>query len=373
MIHSNHLSIFLCGDVMTGRGIDQVLPHPGDPRIYESWIKDSRSYRDLAQKTNGPIPAPVSFDYIWGAALDELQQRRPHIRIVNLETAITTSMKYWPGKGINYKMHPGNTPCLTTAGIDACALANNHVLDWEYEGLADTLDSLHSAQIKTAGAGANINDALAPAIIPIPKSENHVLLFSCGFMSSGILSQWAATDNRAGIVLMDESTRLKPDHLRAWVNRYRKPGDYTIFSIHRGGNWGYEIPQSHRDFAHMLIDEVEVDIVHGHSSHHPRAIEMHEGKPIFYGCGDFINDYEGISGYEKYRDDLRAMYFVTIDTDTRTITQLDIIPLQACRFSLRRPKPEDTTFMTTLFARKEKKFGCDVRMNDNAGISLLWK
>jgi len=47
-----------------------------------------------------------------------------------------------------------------------------------------------------------------------------------------------------------------------------------------------------------------VDIVHGHSSHHVKGIEVHRGKLILYGCGDFIDDYEGIKGYEAFRDDL---------------------------------------------------------------------
>ena len=38
----NAITIFMCGDVMTGRGIDQVLPHPSDPTIHESYIKSAR-------------------------------------------------------------------------------------------------------------------------------------------------------------------------------------------------------------------------------------------------------------------------------------------------------------------------------------------
>src|SRR5206468_12123285 len=71
---SKPLCLFLCGDVMTGRGIDQVLPHPGDPVLYESWVHDAREYVKLAERINGPITQPVSFKYIWGDALAELHQ-----------------------------------------------------------------------------------------------------------------------------------------------------------------------------------------------------------------------------------------------------------------------------------------------------------
>ena len=49
------LRLFLCGDVMTGRGIDQALPHPVNPVLYEPYIRDARAYVDLAEAANGPI------------------------------------------------------------------------------------------------------------------------------------------------------------------------------------------------------------------------------------------------------------------------------------------------------------------------------
>ncbi len=74
----------------------------------------------------------------------------PMFKIINLETSITTNDDPWPGKGIHYRMHPGNTKLLTTAGIDFCSLANNHVLDWGREGLVETLHSLEDAGIVTS-------------------------------------------------------------------------------------------------------------------------------------------------------------------------------------------------------------------------------
>src|SRR5215472_1712940 len=129
------LRLFLCGDVMTGRGIDQALPHPVSPILYEPYVRDAREYVALAEKAAGPIPRPLSADYIWGHALQELECGRLDLRIVNLETAITSAETPWPGKGIHYRMHPQNIGCLTAAQISACALANNHLLDWGYDGL----------------------------------------------------------------------------------------------------------------------------------------------------------------------------------------------------------------------------------------------
>jgi poly-gamma-glutamate synthesis protein (capsule biosynthesis protein) len=114
---------------MIGRGIDQVLPHPSDPRLYEPVLQTALGYVALAVATHGPIPAPVDFAYIWGDALDAFTRMAPDVRIINLETAVTTSDTYWPDKGIHYRMHPANIPCLTAAQIDCVILSNNHTLD----------------------------------------------------------------------------------------------------------------------------------------------------------------------------------------------------------------------------------------------------
>src|SRR4029077_1806953 len=74
---ADSIRLFLCGDGMTGRGIDQVLPHPNDPRLHEAYIGEARSYVELAERVNGAIPRPVEFDYIWGDALAELDRAGP--------------------------------------------------------------------------------------------------------------------------------------------------------------------------------------------------------------------------------------------------------------------------------------------------------
>ncbi|CAM3496131.1 Bacterial capsule synthesis protein PGA_cap [Halomonas lysinitropha] len=128
------VTLWLTGDVMTGRGIDQILSHPGEPRIFESCMASASGYVRLAERVNGPIPHPVDFAYAWGDALAWLERQAPDLRLINLETAVTTS-DYAEPKGIQYRMHPANLPVLAAAGVDACVLANNHVLDWGRRGL----------------------------------------------------------------------------------------------------------------------------------------------------------------------------------------------------------------------------------------------
>ena len=193
------LTLFVCGDVMTGRGVDQILPHPCSPRLHETFVKSALTYVALAERANGPIPRPVGYEYVWGEARGVLARVQPDATIINLETSVTTSEGAEP-KAVNYRMHPGNGPVLTAAGIDCCVLANNHVLDWGRTGLHDTLDTLAGAGIRVAGAGRDLGAASAPALLDMGGGAR-VLVFAFGARDSGIPPAWAAGPTRPGVHL----------------------------------------------------------------------------------------------------------------------------------------------------------------------------
>jgi poly-gamma-glutamate capsule biosynthesis protein CapA/YwtB (metallophosphatase superfamily) len=102
---------------MLGRGIDQILPYPVDPRLEEVYVRSAETYVLLAERRFGAIPREVDFEYVWGTALNVLREVQPDARIINLETSITDSDVFWP-KAVSYRMHPHNAPVLTAAGID---------------------------------------------------------------------------------------------------------------------------------------------------------------------------------------------------------------------------------------------------------------
>ena len=130
MRSSEIVKLFWCGDAMTGRGIDQALPTSVDSVLCESYVKDARDYLRLAEWENGNIKEPVTYNYVWGDALDVWKENAADLKLINLETSITTFSVPWPGKGIHYRIHPENVEVLKAAGIDHCSLANNHMLDW---------------------------------------------------------------------------------------------------------------------------------------------------------------------------------------------------------------------------------------------------
>jgi poly-gamma-glutamate synthesis protein (capsule biosynthesis protein) len=354
------LTLFVCGDVMTGRGLDQIMLHPSPPRIYEPYVTSALDYVRLAERLNGPIPRAVDFDYVWGDALVELRDQRPDLRIINLETSVTTSDDPAP-KGINYRMSPANVRCLLAANIDCGVLANNHVLDWGGEGLVETLEVLERAGIRHAGAGRDKAAAAAPAALAVP-GDGRVLVYAFAHESSGVPDSWAATDEQPGVnVLLDLSSQ-SVDRIRNRVREDKRSGDVAVASIHWGGNWGYAIPPEHASFARHLVDAAAIDIVHGHSSHHPRPIEIYGGKLILYSCGDFLNDYEGIEGYQQFRDDLVLMYFVRVHRGNGTLHELEMTPLQINNFRLNRATNADAGWLAALLDRVSRPFGTSVQL-----------
>jgi poly-gamma-glutamate capsule biosynthesis protein CapA/YwtB (metallophosphatase superfamily) len=329
------ITLWLAGDVMTGRGIDQIQRHHCDPRLYEPWVRDARDYVKLAERVNGEVPAPVDPAYVWGEALAEIDARRPDLRLFNLETAITARGEPWPGKGIHYRMHPDNLALLQAARPDCCALANNHVLDWGRQGLADSLAALGRAGIACPGAGVDEAAAKAPAALPL-LGRGRLLVFSRATADSGVMDGWSATPDRSGVALLESLGEDAARGFAAEVTRWRRPGDLVLLSIHWGGNWGAEVPPQQRRFARRLIDLGAVDLVHGHSSHCPRPHEVWRGKLIVYGCGDLINDYEGIG--REGADDPSAvcLWFARLDRQSGKLIGLERVPMRLRRMQLVR-------------------------------------
>lgn len=298
------VTMFLCGDVMLGRGVDQILPHPGDPTLHEGHVRDARIYVELAEAVNGPVPRPVDFCWPWGDALPVLVEVTPDLRVVNLETSITSN--------------------------------NEFAVDVDEN-----------------------------------RTEGHrrVLVFSWGMASSGIPARWAAAENRPGVQFVPELSKATAADVTHGVQQITRAGDIVVASVHWGINWGYDISQDQIHFAHRLIDG-GVDVVHGHSSHHPRPIEGYRDKLVLYGCGDFINDYEGIKGYEEFRDDLRLLYFVSVQPQTGKLASLRMVPMQARQMRLRNASRKDAAWLQAVLDRVSRGFGARIDLHAD-GVLVL--
>ena len=143
-------------------------------------------------------------------------------------------------------------------------------------------------------------------------------------------------------------------------------------SVHWGGNWGFEIGDEEKAFAHRLIDEGGADILHGHSSHHVKGIEVRRGKLILYGCGDFLNDYEGIAGYGEFRPELSLMYFPEADPATGSLRSLHAVPMRVRRFRLERAPCDGVEWLCKTLDREGRALGTHVTAEGQGTLSLHW-
>ncbi|GAA1949397.1 CapA family protein [Catenulispora subtropica] len=362
--------LFLAGDVMTGRGIDQILPHPGDPLLRENWVRDARRYVELAEAVNGPIPLPVGFEWIWGDALVTLAQVAPAVSVINLETAVTGADDFVQGKGIHYRMNPRNLPAIVVARPDVCVLANNHVLDFDRTGLSDTLSALAGAGLATVGAGEDLEEARRPAVVPVPGTSGRVIVAACAMASAGVPDGWAAKRDRSGVWFAPSLADAVADDIVERLGAVRRPGDICVVSLHWGSNWGFEMSHDQVRFAHRLVDG-GVDVVYGHSSHHPRPIEVYRRRLILYGCGDLVNDYEGIPGQEEFRSELRLLYFPTVHQSGGELAGLTMRAVRARRMRLENALPEDVLWLERMLGETSGRFKTRIETGPDGTLMLV--
>jgi poly-gamma-glutamate capsule biosynthesis protein CapA/YwtB (metallophosphatase superfamily) len=249
-----NLSLVFVGDVMLGRYVNRMLEY-------------------------------VAPAYPWGDTLARI--RDADWRALNLECAISDRGVPWGAtpKRFHFRSDAKNVAVLKAAAIDAVSLANNHILDFEYEAMFDTINVLDRAGIGHAGAGHDRAQAFAPAIREVKGARIGLLAFTDNEPG------WEAQPNRPGIAYLpvdpeDPSARTLIEAIRLARPRV----EFLVVAAHWGPNWGYHPPSEHVRFAHRLIDE-GADIVFGHSSHVVRGVEIYRGRPIMYSTGNFVDDY----------------------------------------------------------------------------------
>jgi poly-gamma-glutamate capsule biosynthesis protein CapA/YwtB (metallophosphatase superfamily) len=285
------ITLALTGDVMLGRKVAEVLDYHMRPE------------------------AP------WGDVMPLLDAA--DLRIINLECAITDKERPWTRtpKVFHFRAQPSAIETLRTARIDACSLANNHTLDFEEQGLLDTLEHLDTAGIRHAGAGRNREQAADPAILNVPADHaRRVALLA--FTDNE--PPFAAGIDRPGTNYLPVS--LKPEVLRRverTVSYVREMGvDTVIFSNHWGPNMVQRPKEIFRRFARAVIDR-GVDFYYGHSAHVFQGVEIYRGKPILYDTGDFIDDYVVDP---KLRNDWSFLFQVSVEEGR--LERLDLTPLK---------------------------------------------
>lgn len=263
-------------------------------------------------------------DYPWGDTLSVLKQA--NARFINLESVLSDHGRPWSTtpKVFHFRSDAKNIAILETAKINAVSLANNHILDYEYEAMFETISLLDKKNILHAGAGGNIEEASKPAFLNTGGTKIAFLAFTDNE------PLWQATHEKPGTFFVPvnfNDNRAK--RLFKIVEENRQNCHLLIISAHWGPNWGYRPPPNHIPFAHKLID-AGADIIYGHSCHVFQGIEIYKNRPILYSTGDFIDDY---AVDEIERNDESFIFIV--ETEDNRITGLKLYPTLIKNFQAR--------------------------------------
>src|SRR5256884_6992083 len=263
--------------------------------------------------------------YPWGDTLSLFHDA--DVRFCNLECAISDWGTPWSvtPKVFHFRSDAKNIETLKAAHIDAVSLANNHTLDFGYEGLFQMMDILGAAGIHYAGAGTTISEASQPAIWEMSGKKIGLIAFTDNE------PVWEATQEQPGVFYVPITLKDKrAERLFEMVRKTKDVVDFLIVSAHWGPNWGYTPPAEHIPFAHALID-AGADVIFGHSGHIVRGIEVYKDKPIMYCTGNFIDDY---AVDEIERNDRSCIFIV--ETDGYAISRLLLYPTVIQDFQARR-------------------------------------
>lgn len=257
-------------------------------------------------------------DGVWGSTLERLQSLDG--LVFNLECCISERGRKWPDKGYYFRSDPDfAVPALQAANASIASIANNHILDFSETGLEDTRTHLTDAGIAHAGAGPDREAAFDPAVTEIDGLTVATIALTSRYRT------YAATENEPGTayVTLDQSASETRQPVETALERVREHDpDIVVASLHWGANWETAPEEKQRNFARWLVEH-GVDIVHGHSAHVLQGIEVHQGRPIIYDAGDFVDD------YVQKRDvhNKRSALFELVVTDGR-LDRLQIRPTE---------------------------------------------
>lgn len=309
-----------------------------------------------------------SVEAVWGDVLGRL--RNLDGLFVNLECCLSTRGRPWrrTNRPFHFRADPDwAVPALEAAGVDFASLANNHVLDFEEPALFDTLDHLDEAGIERAGAGRDEREALEPAVVEVGDLRIAAIALTDNTPEYAAGSDSPGTA-RVEIDVDDSETRETVG--RALELAGEHDPDLLVASLHWGPNMVVDPPEAFEEFAHWLVDR-GVDLIHGHSAHVFQGVELYDGAPILYDCGDFIDDYRVD---RELRNDRSFLFELEIADGT--IEELRLVPTEIEDCAVHLASPRTAEWSRERMRERSEPFGTEFErvplegMPDGLAVSL---
>ncbi|HDL53829.1 MAG TPA: CapA family protein [Proteobacteria bacterium] len=196
---------------------------------------------------------------------------------LNLETPVSVRGTPWEGKRYTFRASPVVAKAMYAEGVRVVSLANNHILDYGYQALDDTMRALRAAGVLYVGAGMDANEASVPALVSTPSGEVAFLAFS-----NTLPRDFWAGAHRAGTLFGSPKTVKRLVTAAA----SKGAGSSVIVSFHWGKELMIEPKEYQTSLAHLAIDS-GASLVVGHHPHVAQPIEIYRGRPVLYSLGNF--------------------------------------------------------------------------------------
>jgi len=164
-------------------------------------------------------------------------------------------------------------------GFDVGLLGNNHIDDFGSEAAVDTCAALTGMGCQPVGYGANLSEALAPALVDLGGVKVGILSFCC----LTTRADGFATERLAGVAPL--SLQL----LRDSIHAVREQADMVIVCPHWGVQ-GASLPTPDDLMLARAAIESGAAAVIGTHAHVAQACETYLGAPIVYGLGNYLFD-----------------------------------------------------------------------------------
>jgi len=319
---SDDFSILLTGDILIAENMFDFMEIFGD-------------YYPIRQIS----PFLTYFDYVFA----------------NLETPITTHTEPMGRKPYIFKISPEEAGMIAQLKIDIVSIANNHIMDYNEEGLRSTIEWLEEHNIKYAGAGSNLEEARKPAVFMHNDTEIVFLAYN-----ERPPHYFAATENFPGAAPFDLKMITED------IKKHKTKTNLVLVSLH----WGIEqtlYPTKKQRAAAKQIIDAGADCIIGHHPHWPQGIEIYKDAPIIYSLGNFLNGYYNIVEHDNI--------FVVLNCEKAKIVSLDIIPISG-RNSKINFQPYQLTGKKgadhlKLIQRISKPFGTKITIDKDIGRIII--
>jgi poly-gamma-glutamate capsule biosynthesis protein CapA/YwtB (metallophosphatase superfamily) len=315
------LTIGFAGDVMLGRTLDKIISQRG-------------------------------YDFPWGNVLGLM--KNTDMNIINLETTLTNSRKQ-VYKTFNFKASPDKVQSLVNANITVANLANNHIMDFDREGLLETIEMLDNAGIKHVGAGRDSVLATAPVRI----TKKNIRIGVLGLTDNE--ADWKAS-TEPGTYYINMDDKIDQVNVLHAIRKLREETDILIVSIHWGPNMREQPTEEFINFAHAMADH-GAQIIHGHSAHIFQGIDNYNNKLILYDTGDFVDDYAVNS---DLRNDLSAFFIVTVNKFG--VVNVKLLPVRIFQYQVNQATGEDYDWILKRIKHLSSAF--DTSIDDEGKITF---